>query len=448
MRLATRLTILLVVITTVVAFSVGWYAVNSSTHSAYQTLDNTINAVIQSGRGNPDAALSDAINVDEENNFDLTFDVIYANGSVTQLISANTPLTATPTLADVRSSRSSVVSEPNLRGFLVRSLNIGGGDFLLVAASTHSISRSSQQLILRVALAAVLAALVMVVVARLFMRRDLVTMEGLIEFASDVADGRTSEAVPPVRGSMDVRELQRALATMVVSLQEKIDEESRHAESMQTFIGDASHELRTPLTVIKGYTDLIGGPDVSREQQARAVERMKTEIVRMEALVSDLLFLAEVRELPKKSSEPLDLSEVVATRVREFHDDHRNRAVDTQIEPRLSIVGRRDFVERMMTNALANITRHTPDDAPVRVRVAREGQAVRLCIEDGGPGLPVYDQRPKHFRRFDPSRSRESGGSGLGMSIMADLSEAMGGEMATSASSLGGLCLTFTFLGV
>jgi len=447
-RLATRLTVLLVVITTVVALSVGWYAVNSSTHSAYQTLDGTINAVVQSGRGTPDAALSDAINVDEENNFDLTFDVVYANGSVTQLISANNPLTVNPTLSDVRTSLAGVVSEPNLRGFLVRSLNIGGGDYLLVAASTHSISRSSQQLILRVALAAVLAALVMVVVARLFMRRDLVTMEGLINFASDVAEGETSEAVPPVRGSKDVRELQRALASMVLSLQEKIDVESRHAESMQTFIGDASHELRTPLTVIKGYTDLISNPDVSSEQLTRAIERMKTEIIRMEALVSDLLFLAEVRELPTKNSEPLDLSEVVATRVREFHDDHRDRAIDTRIEPRLSIVGRRDFVERMMTNALANITRHTPENAPVFVRVARDGVVVRLSIEDGGPGLPVYDQRPKHFRRFDPSRSRDSGGSGLGMSIMADLSEAMGGEMVTSPSSLGGLCLTFTFQGV
>jgi hypothetical protein len=103
--------------------------------------------VVQSGRGSPDAALSDAINVDEENNFDLTFDVIYADGSVTQLISANNPLTAKPTLADVRNSSSGVVSEPNLRGFLVRSLNIGGGDYLLVAASTHSITRSSQRLI-------------------------------------------------------------------------------------------------------------------------------------------------------------------------------------------------------------------------------------------------------------------------------------------------------------
>jgi two-component system OmpR family sensor kinase len=444
-KLATRLTILLVVITTVVALSVGWYAVNSSTHSAYNTLNGSINTVIESGIGAPDAALSDAINAEQKNNFDLTLDVIYPDGSVTRIINANTPLTATPTLSDVRGSLNAVVSESDLPGFRVRSLNIGGGDYLLVAASTQSIIRSSQQLILRVALAALLAALAMVVVARLFMRRDLVTMEDLISFASDVAQGQTYETVPPNRGSRDVRELQRALATMVRSLQEKIEVESRHAESMQRFIGDASHELRTPLTVIKGYTELISSPNVSSEQLERAIERMLKEILRMENLVSDLLLLAEIRELPPKVSETINLSDVVASSVRDFRDDHVARVVSEEVQEDLSINGRLDLVERLLTNALSNIARHTPPDAPVRVSVVREGSAARLSIEDGGPGLPVYGERPERFRRFDPSRSRESGGSGLGMSIMADLSNVMGGVMTTSPSSLGGLCLTFTF---
>jgi signal transduction histidine kinase len=444
-KLATRLTILLIVITTVVALSVGWYAVNSSTHSAYESLNQTVNAVVESGIGTPDEALSDAINVDQKNGFDLTLDVIYPDGTVTQIISASIPLSVSPTLADVHNSLSSVVSESNLPGFRVRSLNIGGGDYLIVAASTQSISRSSQQLILRVALAAVLAALAMVAIARLFMRRDLVTMEGLIGFASDVAKGQTSETVPPNRGSRDVRELQRALATMVRTLQEKIEIESRHAESMQMFIGDASHELRTPLTVIKGYTDLISNPEVSADQLARAIERMQKEIVRMEALVSDLLLLAEIRELPPKSIENVHLSEVIAASVSEFRDDNPTHVVDEEIEPEIDVNARRDLVERMMTNALGNIARHTPADAPVRVVLGRVDGAVQLRVEDGGPGLPFYGQRPERFRRFDPSRSRESGGSGLGMSIMADLCSAMNGEMSTSRSSLGGLCLTFTF---
>jgi signal transduction histidine kinase len=66
-------------------------------------------------------------------------------------------------------------------------------------------------------------------------------------------------------------------------------------------------------------------------------------------------------------------------------------------------------------------------------------------VEDAGQGLPEYGVRPQRFRRFDQSRSRETGGSGLGMSIMADIAEGLGGSMSTSKSTLGGLALTFTF---
>ena len=445
MRLATRLTILLIVITVVVALSVGWFAVNTSTHSAYQSLNDSINAVVDSGSGNPNDALSEALNVVLDNNHDLTLDVIYPSGPMSQVNRGAVPLTRTPTMADVRSSLARVVVEPNLPGFRIRSLNIGGGDYLVVAASIRSIVRSSQQLILRVALAALIAALAMVVVARLFMRRDLVTMEELIDFASDVAKGDTLAPVPALRGSRDLRELQGALAQMVRSLHEKIEVESRHAETMQLFIGDASHELRTPLTVIKGYTELMTTPGVSLEQQTRALERMRREIGRMESLVSDLLLLAEIRELPNDRKDTINLSAVVTASARVFSDDSPLRPIEQRIQPGVLLEGRRDFVERLITNALSNISRHTSEGTPARITLARDGPLVNLIVEDGGEGLPSYGLRPERFRRFDPSRSRSSGGSGLGMSIMADLSEAMGGSMTTSKSSLGGLCGNFSF---
>ena len=97
----------------------------------------------------------------------------------------------------------------------------------------------------------------MLVLARLVMRKDLRTMEHLIGFASEVARGDERRQVPPSAGSRDVRELQAALATMVVALHERIAIEERSVEAMQQFVGDASHELRTPLTVIKGYNELL-----------------------------------------------------------------------------------------------------------------------------------------------------------------------------------------------
>ncbi|MHB1208257.1 MAG: sensor histidine kinase [Acidimicrobiales bacterium] len=443
MKLATRLTILLIVITMVVSLGVGWYAVKTSTDAAYQTLDSSINAVAQSGKGNPNSALSSVYNAVQGGGYDFTLDVVYPSGPDTRINEGLIAPKAEPTLANVRASLAGVVEVSILPGFRIRSLNIGGGDYLVIEASTKSIVDAGHRLIFRVLIAALIAALAMVIIARLFMRRDLVTMDGLIQYASDVARGESYEDVPASRGSRDVRELHGALATMVASLREKIEIEARHAETMQTFIGDASHELRTPLTVIKGYTELMSTQDLDHEQRARSLERMRREISRMESLVSDLLLLAEIRELPQKVLDRVNLSEIVCTSVRDFKEDAPLRRVEEDVEDGVFIEGRRDFAERILLNALSNITRHTPESVPVRVSLSRKGSALELIIEDGGPGLPRYGTRPQRFMRFDPSRARTSGGSGLGMSIMADLSEVLGGSMDTSKSPLGGLRLTF-----
>ena len=443
MRLATRLTILLIGITTVVSLGVGWYAVNTSTNAAYQTLDSSINAVAKTGKGNPNAALSSMFNAVQGSAYDFTLDVVYPSGPNTRINAGQIAPKSMPTLANVRSALAGVVEVANLPGFRIRALNIGGGDFLVIEASTKNIVDSGHRLILRVLLAALLAALAMVIIARLFMRRDLVTMEELISYASDVARGDAYEEIPASRGSRDVRELRGALATMVASLHEKIEIEARHAETMQSFIGDASHELRTPLTVIKGYTELMSSQDLAPDQRARSLERMRREIARMESLVSDLLLLAEIRELPHNVFDTVNLSDIVCAGVHDFREDSPTRDVGEEIETGVMIEGRRDFAERLVLNALGNITRHTLEASPARIVLSRQGATTTLTIEDGGPGLPEYGVRPQRFMRFDPSRARTSGGSGLGMSIMADLSEVLGGSMVTSKSPLGGLRLTF-----
>lgn len=446
MKIATRLTILLVVLTVLVALSVGWFAVDASTRSLYSTLDQQINAVILSGKGDPDAALSDALNVVQENSYDLTLDVVDPSGAVVQVNSpAFVALKKKPTLANAHATLAMVSEQSNLPGFRVRSIYVGGGDYLVVAGSTSAISQQGRRLALDVALIGFIVALVMLVLARLVMRKDLRTMEHLIGFASEVARGDDSGDVPPSAGSRDVRELQAALATMVVALHERIAIEARSVEAMQQFVGDASHELRTPLTVIKGYNELLTNPSINEEQRARAVERVRREIDRMDLLVADLLLSAEVREAPTHLNTRVDLSDLVESRVEEFHNDHPERAVRRDVARGVAVRAREDLLERLLVNALSNIIRHTQPDAAVQVTLRRDGSRAVLIVEDGGGGLPEYGVRPQRFRRFDQSRSRETGGSGLGMSIMSDIAEGLGGSLTTSESALGGLALTFSF---
>ena len=245
MKIATRLTILLVVLTFMVALLVGWFAVDASTRAQYSTLDSQINLVIKSGTGNPDAALSNALNVVQENGLrpDARRRGPLGVGRAGQprvraLAREADPLsTCTPPWARSVSSRTCPVFAS------VRSTSVA----VTTWSSRDRRVRSSPQgrrLALDVALIRFLVAIVMLVLARMIMRKDLRTMEHLIGFASEVARGDERGTIPPSAGSRDVRELQAALATMVVALHERIAIEERSVEAMQQFVGDASRELR------------------------------------------------------------------------------------------------------------------------------------------------------------------------------------------------------------
>ena len=443
MRIATRLTLLFVLLTLLVALAIGTFAVDMSSRSQYATLDSAINDVVDSGLTNPNDALNDALYVIQRDQYDLTLDVVFPSGVITQVSTPNDALHRNPTLADVKDSLKGVTSEGNLPGYVIRSVDIGGGDYLVVAGSTAGIKKQNQHLALLVAGAALVVALIGLVLARQVMRRDLRSMERLIDYAGDVAGGGDTGPAPPSEGSRDIQELRGALVYVVDALQERIAFEAQNANAMQQFIDDASHELRTPLTVVKGYNELLASGKASPEQQIRAVSRVQREVERMESLVRDLLLLAEVREAPYHPDKPINVSEVVATRVSDFLFEHPDRALTSNIEKIVTVTARAEYVDRLVSNALTNVLRHTPDDAPVHVGLARKGRFAVLVVEDGGPGLPAYGVRPQRFQRFDESRSRDTGGSGLGMSIMADVAESLGGSMNTEASSLGGLRLRF-----
>jgi K+-sensing histidine kinase KdpD len=213
---------------------------------------------------------------------------------------------------------------------------------------------------------------------------------------------------------------------------------------MQEFLGDASHELRTPLTVIKGYVEMLSKNQLTAESdKARAFERVGTEITRMESLVRDLLLLAELGESGTRDAEVVDLSEMVKAHGTDFSTLNPGRSVLLSVEPEISIDASRDYIARFIQNALTNILRHTAKDDAVKISLARIGRSAQLVIEDAGPGLPesAYKEDIRSLNRFDKSRSRDHGGSGLGMSIMSAVITKLDGTFSLRKSDLGGLAI-------
>ena len=218
--------------------------------------------------------------------------------------------------------------------------------------------------------------------------------------------------------------------------------ERTQREKMQEFLGDAAHELRTPLTVIKGYAELLERNKLEGDRQLQAFTRLNSEIKRMESLIADLLILAELGEEKGGEFSALNLSQLLSESVDDFVGVASGHAIELLIDKDVVLDGSEKYLQRFIANALTNIRVHAPRDVPVRITL-KGGRDIKLIIEDGGAGLPAdsYGEKIQGLKRFDRSRSRETGGSGLGLSIMNAVVERHKGVLTLRKSDLGGLAI-------
>lgn len=168
----------------------------------------------------------------------------------------------------------------------------------------------------------------------------------------------------------------------------------------------------------------------------------------MERLISDLLLLAEIGEQQtSRTREAINLSDLLRIQITDLKLLNPERKIDDVIPPEIFITGNLSHIQQLMGNIFSNIRRHTPVDAPVYANVEYENDGVRITVADGGSGLPeaAFLNGIQQFQRFDSSRSRESGGSGLGMSIMQAIVREHNGLMKLERSALGGLAVNIFF---
>lgn len=222
-----------------------------------------------------------------------------------------------------------------------------------------------------------------------------------------------------------------ALNRLLTHVESSLEARHRSEQQVRQFVADASHELRTPLATIHGYAELSRRTPDDPVALGSALQKVETETDRMSALVEDLLLLARL-----DAGRPLERAEVDLTHLllesvtdaRVLGPDHHWR-IDLPDEP-LTVTGDEHRLHQVVRNLLGNARAHTPPGTTVTVAAATApGDAVRLTVHDDGPGLApglvgeVFDR----FTRGDSSRTRASGGAGLGLSLVAAIAEAHGG---------------------
>jgi two-component system phosphate regulon sensor histidine kinase PhoR len=211
----------------------------------------------------------------------------------------------------------------------------------------------------------------------------------------------------------------------------------RQEQTRKQFVADVSHELRTPLAAIRGYAETLldGGLD-DQANNRKFVEIILSHAIRLNNIASDLLVISELdsNAVPAAPPERIALHEVV---VAAFHTVEREAAakgihVDLNQCRECWVAGYRFRLEQVVVNLLDNAVKFNKTDGEVLVECSRlaDGQ-VRISVSDTGVGIPSEDLKRifERFYRVDKARSRPAGGTGLGLPIVKQVVEQMGGTV-------------------
>lgn len=405
MKLQTRLSLLVSLLVIVISSTIGFYSIQSTKNLQIAQLDSRLTSAAYELSKTTDDPLSLAILLADQS--DLKFSVAYISSdlSSTTIYESTGDLLSQLSIAELKASTISPQNADQGHGLRIRSISLPDNQYLVLSFSLKDIRDSANRILQNILLATLLLMLLGILFSFFLFRRDaqLNSLAGVFQASRD---------------------------------------------RMQTFLGDASHELRTPLSVIKGYFELLTKRrDLDICEQEKYFKRINTEVVRMEEIISDLLLIAELDQSFEKSNEQVNLSNLIRSSAQDLRVFQPERQINQSIAESIFVSMPLSNAQQLIANLFSNIKRHTPSNSPIDISLTSTGKGLQLILEDAGPGLPekTYKEGIQAFQRFDKSRSRQSGGSGLGMTIMRKIVESQGGNIELSQSSLGGLRTVITF---
>jgi len=271
-------------------------------------------------------------------------------------------------------------------------------------------------------------------------QRIVAPVRALAEAARRIAGGDLSQRIS-ITSRDELGEMAAAFNEMAAKLEEQ--RELRHRA-----MADIAHELRTPLSVLQ--IDLESIEDGLTIPTPEVIIGLQEELTLLNRLVEDLrmLSLAEAGELTM-SVQPLDLAELIRATLERVRSTAREKDVSVSVdlvEPLPLVAGDDQRLAQVLINLLSNAFKHTPAGGLITVAAQQVGQMIQVAVKDTGEGIPA-SELPSIFERFyraDRARSRDTGGSGLGLSIARSLVEAHGGRMWVESTEGQGSTFYFT----
>lgn len=258
-----------------------------------------------------------------------------------------------------------------------------------------------------------------------------------------IADGRFDERVTVPQSSGE------AMAQLVTSFNQMTATLEEVEQQRVALLGNIAHELRTPLTGLKGYLEgLMDGLFPANEE---TFAWMSQEVARLGRLVDDIQHLSRIESGQfKLDFQKIDVGQLVQRVAAQLAIQAQSKQIALEAVPSnrsVLALADADRAAQILINLVGNAIRYTPEGGRVWLSVQENGRFVEISVQDDGIGIPP-ESLPYIFERFyrvDQSRSRTSGGTGIGLTISRHLVWAMGGELtAVSGGPDQGSCFTFT----
>ena len=319
-----------------------------------------------------------------------------------------------------------------------------GGTLIVAVPLADAQDTLGRLLAIEVIVAGILIAAI-AMIAWALIRREFRPLDQMTQTAAEIAGGDFTRRVGAGDPGTEVGRLGNALNLMLQRIEEAFSVRRASEERMRRFLADASHELRTPLTSIRGYAELFRRGAAERPEDLRvSMRRIEEEASRMGVLVEELLLLAHLDETRAREFAPLDLSAIVSDAATDAAVRDPDRPLDVVVPEAAPVIGDEAGLRQAVDNLVNNALTHTPPGTPVELGLLHDSDGATFTVTDAGPGLDedALEHAFDRFWRRDQSRSRRSGGAGLGLAIAASIARAHNGSVDAANVAGGGARFT------
>ncbi|MBM4435765.1 MAG: HAMP domain-containing histidine kinase [Actinobacteria bacterium] len=348
-------------------------------------------------------------------------------------------LPVTPGVKEALRASVEVLETIELEGARFRLLAtpiVQGGEVIgvLQAAASMQLTDSAAARFRNLLIGGSVAAAVVAVVSGLYLNRKVLDPVAAITRTAEAIcrRGDLSRRITVGRGADELSALGRTFNHMLDHIEQSVTAQRR-------FIADASHELKTPLTVVWGNAELMSRHPTGAHCEASA-QAIGREAQRMQRIVDDLLAIAELDAHPEMQTEPLDLRRLARRVADDFQALVGARSLIVTGHGDAWVNGDVDKLERVLRNLVRNAVTATPDDGRIALDLSARDGCVEVRVVDNGHGI-APDDLPHVFERSyraNKGRSRERGGTGLGLTIVRSVVEAHDGAVEVRNRPSGG----------